>query len=75
MPLQGEFKMSLLSVGFTQRYINVILQINYGANIPIILEKKDQGSGVILGRSTLGTIKSYITSIIEPDIIFVERWY
>ena len=58
-----------------QRYINVILQINYGANIPIIVEKKDQGSGVILGRSTLGTIKSYITSIIEPDIIFVERWY
>ena len=58
-----------------QRYINVILQINYGANIPIIVEKKDQGSGVILGQSTLGTIKSYITSIIEPDIIFVERWY
>ena len=57
-----------------QRYVNAVLQINYGANIPIILEKREKASGIVLGSSALGTIKSYMTSVLEPDIIFVERW-
>ena len=58
-----------------ERYINSVLQVNYGANIPVILEKKTAATAITLGSSVLGTITSYITSASEPNIIFVERWY
>ena len=58
-----------------RRYLSAVVSVNYGANEPFVVEKKDRATGIILSESTIGTIKSYITSILYPNPILVEKWF